>query len=65
MIILQVKRIPRKINLSEVNRIVNKDAFTFSLNKVKLFKEMKKEGKYLLKSNLTATDLYILHTIYE
>ncbi len=65
MAISQVKRIPRKINLSEVNRIVNKDAFTFSLNKVKLFKEMKKEGKYLLKSNSTATDLDILYTIYE
>ncbi len=37
------KMIPWKINLPEVNEIVNKGAFTFSLNKVKLLKVMKKE----------------------
>jgi len=43
------------INLLDTKGIVNKETFSFSLNKDKLLKVMKKEGKYLLRSNLTAT----------
>ncbi len=37
--------------LPETKEVVNKETFTFSLNKVKLRKVMKKEGKYLPRSN--------------
>jgi len=45
-----------KINLPDTQGIVNKETFTFSLNKDKLRIVMRKEGRYLLRSNLTATD---------
>ncbi len=53
-----------KINLPDAKGIVNKETFTFSLNKDKLRKVMKKEGKYLLRSNLTATDPGLLWKQY-
>ncbi len=45
-----------KINLPDAEEIVNKETFTFSLNRKKLRTVMKKEGRYLLRSNLTASD---------
>jgi len=53
-----------KINLPNEKSVVNKETFTFSLNKEKLRKAMKKEGKYLLRSNLTATDPRLLWKQY-
>ncbi|ODS34698.1 MAG: transposase IS4 family protein [Candidatus Scalindua rubra] len=53
-----------KINLPDAKGIVNKETFTFSLNKDKFCKVMKKEGKYLLRSNLTATDPGLLWKQY-
>jgi transposase len=53
-----------KINLPDEKEIVNKETFTFSLNKKKLRTVMKKEGKYLLRSNLTATDPGLLWKQY-
>jgi len=52
------------INLPEPKGVVNKETFSFSLNKDKLRKVMKKEGKYLLRSNLTATDPRLLWKQY-
>jgi transposase len=52
------------INLPEPKGIVNKETFTFSLNKAKLRKVMKKEWKYLLRSNLTVTDPGLLWKQY-
>jgi transposase len=52
------------INLPDTKVKVNKGTFTFSLNKNKLRKVMKKEGKYLLRSNLTATDPGLLWKQY-
>ncbi|MFQ5787614.1 MAG: IS1634 family transposase, partial [Thermodesulfobacteriota bacterium] len=53
-----------KINLPEEKEIANKNTFTFSLHKEKLRTVMKKEGKYLLRSNLTATDPGLLWKQY-
>jgi transposase len=53
-----------KINLPDTQGIVNKETFTFSLNKDKLRIVMRKEGKYLLRSNLTATDPGLLWKQY-
>jgi transposase len=53
-----------KINLPEAKELVNKKTFTFSLNKEKLRTVMRKEGKYLLRSNLTATDPGLLWKQY-
>jgi transposase len=53
-----------KINLPDAKGVVNKETFTFSLDKEKLRKVMRKEGKYLLRSNLTATDPGLLWKQY-
>jgi transposase len=53
-----------KINLPDTQGIVNKETFTFSLNKDKLRIVMRKEGKYLLRSNLMATDPGLLWKQY-
>ena len=44
------------INLPDQKEEVNDKTFTFSLNKDKLREVMKREGKYILRSNLTTTD---------
>ena len=44
------------INLPNQKEVVNEKTFTFSLNKNKLREAMKREGKYILRSNLTTTD---------
>ena len=44
------------INLPDQKEEVNDKTFTFSLNKNKLREVMKREGKYILRSNLTTTD---------
>lgn len=53
-----------KIDLPDAKEVVNKETFTFSLDKDKLRKVMRKEGKYLLRSNLTATDPGLLWKQY-
>ena len=53
-----------KINLPDAKGVVNKETFTFSLDKEKLLKVMRKEGKYLLRSNLTTTDPGLLWKQY-
>jgi transposase len=53
-----------KINLPDAKGVVNKETFTFSLDKDKLRKVMRREGKYLLRSNLTATDPGLLWKQY-
>ncbi len=53
-----------KINLPGAKEVVGKETFTFSLDKDKLRKVMRKEGKYLLRSNLTATDPGLLWNQY-
>jgi transposase len=53
-----------KINLPNEKGPVNKETFTFSLKKDQLRKVRKKEGKYLLRSNLTATDPGLLWKQY-
>ena len=52
------------INIPEAKEKVDRETFTFSLNKDKLREVMRKEGRYLLRSNLTATDPELLWKQY-
>jgi transposase len=45
-----------QINLPKVDEVVNQDTFTFALKKKKLREVRRREGCYLLRSNLTSAD---------
>lgn len=53
-----------EINLPEPEEPVNDKTFTFSLMKDKLREVRKREGKYLLRSNLTSNDPTVLWKLY-
>lgn len=53
-----------KVNLPKHDEPVNQDTFTFSLKKDKLRTVVRREGCYLLRSNLTSTDPVILWKQY-
>ena len=53
-----------KINLPKADEPVNRDTFSFRLNKKKLREVRRREGCYLLRSNLTATDPVMLWQYY-
>lgn len=53
-----------KVNLPRQDEPVNQDTFTFSLKKEKLRTVRRREGCYLLRSNLTSTDPAILWQQY-
>jgi transposase len=53
-----------KINLPKADEPVNRDTFSFRLNKKKLREVRRREGCYLLRSNLTATDPAMLWQYY-
>jgi transposase len=53
-----------KINLPEVNDKSGDHGFNFSLRKEKLREVIKKEGKYLLRSNMTTTEPALLWKQY-
>jgi len=53
-----------KINLPKADEPVNRDTFTFYLRKKKLREVRRREGCYLLRSNLTATDPAMLWRYY-
>ena len=53
-----------KINLPKADEPVNRDTFSFRLRKKKLREVRRREGCYLLRSNLTATDPAMLWQYY-
>jgi transposase len=53
-----------KINLAKTDEQVNRDTFSFRLRKKKLREVRRREGCYLLRSNLTATDFTMLWQYY-
>jgi transposase len=53
-----------KINLPETDEPVNPDTFSFQLRKKKLREVRRREGCYLLRSNLTASDPVMLWRYY-
>jgi hypothetical protein len=53
-----------KINLPEANEPVNPETFSFQLRKMKLREVRRREGCYLLRSNLTASDPAMLWRHY-
>lgn len=53
-----------KINLPKADEPVNRDTFSFRLHKKKLREVRRREGCYLLRSNLTATDPAMLWQYY-
>ena len=53
-----------KIHLPKANEPVNRDTFSFRLRKKKLREVRRREGCYLLRSNLTATDPAMLWRYY-